>query len=92
MPDRWRLRAWFDRFCARTQNPTFPATSGHGGISEATWGAWITRQIRGGDLLSQLAHAYEVHFQSPPGEELDTIFPSISRFEPFLTALEARYP
>src|SRR5258707_11596669 len=55
-------------------------------------GAWITRQIRGGDLfVTRSRTPYEVHFQSPPGEELDNLSLHIA-VEPFLTALEARYP
>ena len=55
-------------------------------------GAWITRQIRGGDLfVTRSRTPYEVRFQSPPGEELDNLSLHIA-VEPFLTALEARYP
>ncbi len=55
-------------------------------------GAWITRQIRGGDLfVTRSRTPYEVHFQSPPGEELDNLSIHIA-VEPFLAALEARYP
>ena len=55
-------------------------------------GAWITRQIHGGDLfVTRSRTPYEVHFQSPPGQELDNLSLHIA-VEPFLAALEARYP
>src|SRR5947208_15509105 len=55
-------------------------------------GAWITRQIRGGDLfVTRSRTPYEVRFQSPPGQELDNLSLHIA-VEPFLAALEARYP
>ena len=55
-------------------------------------GAWITRKIRAGDLfVTRSRTPYEVDFKSPPGEELDNISIHIA-VEPFLTALEARYP
>src|SRR5205814_10071616 len=55
-------------------------------------GGWITRQVRGGYLfVTRSRTPYEVHFQSPPGEELDNLSLHIAG-EPFLAALEARYP
>jgi len=55
-------------------------------------GAWITRQIHGGDMfVTRSRTPYEVDFQSPPGEELDNLSIHIA-VEPFLAALEARYP
>jgi AraC family transcriptional regulator len=55
-------------------------------------GAWITRQIRAGDLfVTRSVTPYEVGFQSPPGQELDNISLHIA-VEPFRAALEARYP
>jgi AraC family transcriptional regulator len=55
-------------------------------------GAWITRKIGAGDLfVTRSRTPYEVVFQSPPGEELDNISIHIA-VEPFLAALEARYP
>ena len=55
-------------------------------------GAWITRQIRAGDLfVTRSVTPYEVRFQSPPGEELETLSLHIA-VEPFLAALAARYP
>src|SRR5438034_1358900 len=53
---------------------------------------WITRQICGVDLfVTRSRTPYEVRFQSPPGEELDNL-PLHIAVEPFLAALEARYP
>ncbi len=55
-------------------------------------GAWITRQIRGRDLfVTRSRTPYEVRFESPPGEELEALSVHIA-VEPFLAALEARYP
>src|SRR4051812_4485849 len=49
-------------------------------------GAWITRQIRGGDLfVTRSRTPYEVRFQSPPGEELDNL--SIHSKSPRVAAL-----
>ena len=54
-------------------------------------GAWITRQIRAGDLfVTRSVTPYEVRFQSRPGEELETLSLHIA-IEPFVAALEARY-
>jgi AraC family transcriptional regulator len=55
-------------------------------------GAWITRQIRGGDLfVTRSRTPYEVHFKSSPGEELETLSLHIA-VEPFLAAIEVRFP
>ena len=55
-------------------------------------GKWITRQIRAGDLfVTRSRTPYEVDLQSPPGQELDNLSLHIA-VEPFLAALEARYP
>jgi AraC family transcriptional regulator len=54
-------------------------------------GAWITRQIRAGDLfVTRSVTPYEVRFQSRPGEELETLSLHIA-VEPFLAALASRY-
>jgi AraC family transcriptional regulator len=54
--------------------------------------AWITRQIRGGDIfITRSRTPYEVHFHSPAGEELEIIQIHIA-VEPFLAALEQAYP
>jgi AraC family transcriptional regulator len=55
-------------------------------------GAWITREIRGRDLfVTRSRTPYEVRFQSPPGEQLEALSIHIA-VEPFLAALETRYP
>lgn len=55
-------------------------------------GAWITREIRGRDLfVTRSRTPYEVRFQSPPGQELEALSIHIA-VEPFLAALEAKYP
>jgi AraC family transcriptional regulator len=55
-------------------------------------GKWIKRQLRGGDMfVTRSRTPYEVDFQSPPGQELDNLSLHIA-VEPFLAALEARYP
>lgn len=55
-------------------------------------GAWTTSQIRGHDLfVTRSRTPYEVSFQSPPGQELEVLSLHIA-VEPFLTALEAKYP
>ena len=55
-------------------------------------GAWITRKIQvGGLFVTRSRTPYEVGFQSPPSQELDNLSLHIA-VEPFLAALEARYP
>jgi len=55
-------------------------------------GAWTTRKIRAGDLFVTRARtSYEVRFESPPGQELDNLSLHLA-VEPFLSALQARYP
>ena len=55
-------------------------------------GAWVTRQIRAGDLfVTRSVTPYEVRFQSPPGEELETLSLHLA-VEPFLAALTVHYP
>ena len=55
-------------------------------------GAWITRTIQAGNLfVTRSRTPYEVKFQSPAGQELDSLSLHIA-VEPFLAALEARYP
>jgi len=54
-------------------------------------GQWITRQLSPGSLfVTRSVTPYEVRFQSPPGEELETLSLHIA-VEPFLTALAARH-
>jgi AraC family transcriptional regulator len=55
-------------------------------------GKWITREIRAGDLfVTRSRTPYEVSFESPTGEELDNLSLHIA-VEPFLAALDVRYP
>lgn len=55
-------------------------------------GAWVTRKVQAGNLfVTRSRTPYEVKFQSPAGQELDSLSLHIA-VEPFLAALEARYP
>lgn len=92
---RWRLPRVVDRFLVPA-TPEPHISCNIRGMAEFrerdVGGVWVTRQIRGGDLfVTRSRTPYEVHFQSPPGEELDNLSIHIA-VEPFLTALEARYP
>jgi AraC family transcriptional regulator len=92
---RWRLPRVVDRFLVPA-TPEPHISCNLRGMAEFrerdVGGAWITRQIRGGDLfVTRSRTPYEVRFQSPPGEELDNLSIHIA-VEPFLAALEARYP
>jgi AraC family transcriptional regulator len=54
--------------------------------------AWITHEIRGRDLfVTRSRTPYEVRFQSPAGQELETLSIHIA-VEPFLAVLGAKYP
>ncbi len=92
---RWRLPRVVDRFLVpATPEPHISCNiSGLAEFRERdVGGAWITRQIRGGDMfVTRSRTPYEVDFQSPPGQELDNLSLHIA-VEPFLVALEARYP
>lgn len=92
---RWRLPRVVDRFLVpATPEPHISCTlRGRADFQERdVGGAWITRHIRGGDLfVTRSRTPYEVHFRSPPGEELDNLSIHIA-VEPFLAALEVRYP
>jgi AraC family transcriptional regulator len=92
---RWRLPRVVDRFLVpATPEPHISCTlRGTAEFRERdVGGAWITRQIRAGDLfVTRSRTPYEVDFQSPPGQELDNLSLHIA-VEPFLAALEARYP
>lgn len=92
---RWRLPRVVDRFLVpATPEPHISCNlQGMAEFRERdVGGAWITRQIRAGDLfVTRSRTPYEVRFQSPPGEELDNLSLHIA-VEPFLAALEARYP
>jgi AraC family transcriptional regulator len=55
-------------------------------------GAWITRQLRRGDIfVTRSKTPYEIHWSSPLGKEIDSIIMHLA-IEPFLAALEAVYP
>lgn len=92
---RWRLPRVVDRFLVpATSEPHISCNLR--GLAEFrerdVGGAWITRRVQGGDLfITRSRTPYEVSFQSPPGQELDTLSLHIA-VEPFLTALEARFP
>lgn len=92
---RWRLPRVTDRFLVpATPEPHISCNlSGTAEFHERdVGGAWITRQIRAGDLfVTRSRTPYEVDFRSPPGQELDNLSLHIA-VEPFLAALEARYP
>src|SRR3954452_5381430 len=92
---RWRLPRIVDRFLVpATPEPHISCNlRGSAEFREReVGGAWITRQIRAGDLfVTRSRTPYEVDFQSPPGQELDNLSIHLA-VEPFLAALEARYP
>jgi AraC family transcriptional regulator len=92
---RWRHPRVVDRFLVpATPEPHISCTlRGTAEFRERdVGGAWITRQIRAGDLfVTRSRTPYEVDFLSPPGQELDNLSLHIA-VEPFLAALEARYP
>jgi AraC family transcriptional regulator len=92
---RWRLPRVVDRFLVPA-TPEPHISCNLRGMAEFrerdVGGAWITRRIGGGDLfVTRSRTPYEVKFQSPPGQELDNLSLHIA-VEPFLAALEARYP
>jgi len=92
---RWRLPRVVDRLLVpATPEPHISCTLwGEAEFRERdVGGAWITRQIREGELfVTRSRTSYEVRFQSPPGQQLDNLSLHIA-VEPFLAALEARYP
>ena len=92
---RWRLPRVVDRFLVPA-TPEPHISCNLRGMAEFrerdVGGAWVTRQIHGGDLfVTRSRTPYEVRFQSPPGQELDNLSLHIA-VEPFMAALEARYP
>ncbi|EEF59946.1 transcriptional regulator, AraC family [Pedosphaera parvula Ellin514] len=92
---RWRLPRVVDHFLVPA-TPEPHISCNLRGMAEFrerdVGGTWITRQIHGGDLfVTRSRTPYEVDFRSPPGEELDNLSIHIA-VEPFLGALEARYP
>ena len=92
---RWRLPRVVDRLLVpATPEPHISCSlRGMAEFRERdVGGAWITRQIRGGDLfVTRSGTPYEVRLQSPPGEELENLSLHIA-VEPFRAALEALYP
>ena len=92
---RWRHPRVVDRFLVpATPEPHISCTlRGTAEFRERdVGGAWITRQVRAGDLfITRSRTPYEVGFQSPAGQELDNLSLHIA-VEPFLAALESRYP
>jgi AraC family transcriptional regulator len=92
---RWRLPRVVDRFLVPA-TPEPHISCNLGGLAEFqerdVGGAWITRQIRAGEMfVTRSRTPYEVRFESPPGQQLDNLSLHIA-VEPFLAALEARYP
>lgn len=92
---RWRLPRVVDRFLVPA-TPEPHISCNLRGVAEFrerdVGGKWITRQIRAGDLfVTRSRTPYEVHFESPPGQELDNLSLHIA-VEPFLAALEVHYP
>jgi AraC family transcriptional regulator len=91
---RWRLPRVVDRLLVPA-TPEPHISCNLGGVAEFqerdVGGAWITRQIRAGELfVTRSRTPYEVRFESPPGQHLENLSLHIA-VEPFLTALEARY-
>lgn len=92
---RWRLPRVVDRFLVPA-TPEPHISCNLGGMTEFQerdlGGKWITRKIGAGDLfVTRSRTPYEVRFESPAGKELDNLSLHIA-VEPFLAALEARYP
>jgi len=92
---RWRLPRVVDRLLVpATPEPHISCNlRGMAEFQERdVGGTWITRQIRAGDLfVTRSRTPYEVKFQSPPDQALDNLSLHIA-VEPFLSAVEARYP
>jgi len=92
---RWRLPRVVDRFLVPA-TPEPHISCNLRGVAEFrerdVGGAWVTRQIRAGDLfVTRSRTPYEVSFKSPSGEELDNLSIHVA-VEPFLSALKTRYP
>jgi len=92
---RWRFPRVVDRFLVpATPEPHISCTlRGTAEFRERdVGGAWTIRKIHVGDhFVTRSRTPYEVDFQSPSGQELDVLSVHIA-VEPFLSALEARYP
>ena len=77
-----------------TPEPLISCVSG--GLAEfrerEVGGAWVTRQLRQGDIfVTRSKTPYEVRWSSPAGEELEIIQVHVA-VDQFLSALEAAYP
>jgi AraC family transcriptional regulator len=92
---RWRFPRVMDRLLVpATPEPHISCTlRGTAEFRERdVGGAWVSRKIQAGDhFVTRSRTPYEVDFQSPSGHELDVLSVHIA-VEPFLSALEARYP
>ena len=95
MPGAGGFRAWLIVFsCPPPPSRTFPATCGAWrNFGNATWVGHGSRgRSAAATCLSRArARLTKCSFQSPPGQELDNLSIHIA-VEPFLAALEARYP
>src|SRR5215213_9280563 len=74
---RWRLPRVVDRLLVPA-TPEPHISCNLGGMAEFqerdVGGAWISRQIRAGELFVTRSRApYEVRFESPPGQRLDNL-------------------
>jgi AraC family transcriptional regulator len=92
---RWRLPRVVDHLLVPA-TPEPHISCNLGGMAEFqerdVGGAWITRQIKAGELfVTRSRTPYEVRFQSPPGQQLDNLSLHIA-VDTFLSALESRYP
>ncbi|MGZ8940206.1 MAG: AraC family transcriptional regulator [Limisphaerales bacterium] len=92
---RWRLPRVVDRLLIPA-TPEPHISCNLRGLAEFqerdVGGKWITRKIQGGDLfVTRSRTPYEVRFESPAGQELENLSLHVA-VEPFLAALEARYP
>ena len=92
---RWRLPRVVDRLLVpATPEPHISCNlRGKAEFRERdVGGSWITRKIGAGSMfVTHSRTPYEVDFKSPSGEELDNLSIHIA-VEPFLAALETRYP
>jgi len=92
---RWRLPRVVDRLLVPA-TPEPHISCNLRGLAEFqerdVGGKWITRKIQSGDLfVTRSRTPYEVRFESPAGQELENLSLHLA-VEPFLAALETRYP
>jgi AraC family transcriptional regulator len=92
---RWRLPRVVDRLLIPATPEPHISCNLHGRAEfqeRDVGGKWITREIHAGDLfVTRSRTPYEVRFESPAGKELENLSLHIA-VEPFLAALEARFP